>query len=140
METGQKYTGVSPTRSATSTTIDASAPGMSPLSRYCCKSPKLPGANFLAVKKSDRRPPIDVAPIALPIEKTAMIRVRAGISYALTEAMDEGHCGLPTDELVSLAEKLLEVTQELIRAGGLPFHHPESPSGDFIKDCIAFVT
>jgi len=35
-----------------------------------------------------------------------MIRVRAGISYALTEAMDEGHCGLPTDDLVPLAEKL----------------------------------
>ena len=35
--------------------------------------------------------------------------VRAGISYALTEAMDEGHCGLPTDELVPLAEKPLEV-------------------------------
>src|ERR1700730_4638834 len=34
--------------------------------RYWCKSPKLPGANFLAVKKSDRRPPIDVAPITLP--------------------------------------------------------------------------
>src|ERR1700738_4308956 len=34
--------------------------------RYCCKSPKLPGADFLAVKKSDRRPPIDVAPITLP--------------------------------------------------------------------------
>jgi exodeoxyribonuclease V alpha subunit len=41
--------------------------------------------------------------------------VRAGISYALTEAMDEGHCGLPTDELVPLAEKLLEVPQQLIR-------------------------
>jgi hypothetical protein len=26
----------------------------------------LPGANFLAVKKSDRRPPIDVASITLP--------------------------------------------------------------------------
>ena len=51
----------------------------------------------------------------LGIEKTAMIRVRAGISYALTEAMDEGHCGLPTDELVPLAEKLLEVPQPLIR-------------------------
>src|SRR5947207_3777470 len=51
----------------------------------------------------------------LGIEKTATIRVRAGISYALTEAMDEGHCGLPTDELVPLAEKLLEVPQELIR-------------------------
>src|SRR6202140_2346482 len=29
--------------------------------------------------------------------------------------MDEGHCGLPTEELIPLAEKLLEVTQELIR-------------------------
>jgi exodeoxyribonuclease V alpha subunit len=37
------------------------------------------------------------------IEKTAIIRVRAGISYALTEAMDDGHCGLPTDELVPRA-------------------------------------
>jgi exodeoxyribonuclease V alpha subunit len=51
----------------------------------------------------------------LGIEKTAMVRVRAGISYALTEAMDEGHCGLPTDELLPLAEKLLEVPQHLIR-------------------------
>src|SRR5262245_46413418 len=34
--------------------------------RYCCKSPKLPGVNFPAVKKSDRRPPIDVASITLP--------------------------------------------------------------------------
>src|SRR5258708_16566672 len=51
----------------------------------------------------------------LGIEKTAMVRVRAGISYALTEAMDEGHCGLPIEELIPLAEKLLEVPQELIR-------------------------
>ena len=51
----------------------------------------------------------------LGIEKTATIRVREGISYALTEAMDEGHCGLPSGELVPLAEKLLEVPQELVR-------------------------
>jgi len=57
----------------------------------------------------------DAIAIKLGIEKTAMIRVRAGISYALTEAMDEGHCGLPTDELVPLAVKLLEVPQQLIR-------------------------
>jgi exodeoxyribonuclease V alpha subunit len=57
----------------------------------------------------------DAIAIKLGIEKTAMIRVRAGISHALTEAMDEGHCGLPTDELVPLAEKLLEVPQQLIR-------------------------
>ena len=31
----------------------------------------------------------------LGIEKTAMIRIRAGISYALSEALNEGHCGLP---------------------------------------------
>jgi exodeoxyribonuclease V alpha subunit len=51
----------------------------------------------------------------LGIEKSAMIRVRAGISYALTEAMDEGHCGLPTADLVALAEKLLEVAVDLVR-------------------------
>src|SRR5438552_3368776 len=58
----------------------------------------------------------DAIAMKLGIEKMAMIRVRAGISYALTEAMDEGHCGLPTSELIPLAEKLLEVPQELIRA------------------------
>src|SRR5262245_64832508 len=57
----------------------------------------------------------DAIAIKLGVEKTAMIRVRAGISYALTEAMDDGHCGLPTDELVPMAEKLLEVPQQLIR-------------------------
>src|SRR5579872_6496246 len=57
----------------------------------------------------------DAIAMKLGIEKTAMVRVRAGISYALTEAMDDGHCGLPTDELVPLAEKLLEVSQRLIR-------------------------
>ncbi len=57
----------------------------------------------------------DAIAMKLGIKKTAMVRVRAGISYALTEAMDEGHCGLPTDDLGPLAEKLLEVLQELIR-------------------------
>src|SRR5437660_2038195 len=57
----------------------------------------------------------DAIAMKLGIEKTATIRMRAGISYALTEAMDEGHCGLPTDELVPLAEQLLEVPQDLIR-------------------------
>ncbi len=28
------------------------------------------------------------------VDKAAMVRVRAGISYALTEAMNEGHCGM----------------------------------------------
>src|SRR6185369_11205036 len=56
----------------------------------------------------------DAIAMKLGIEKTATIRVRAGISYALTEAMNEGHCGLPTEELAPLAEKLLEVPQQLV--------------------------
>ncbi|MCK1708346.1 ATP-dependent RecD-like DNA helicase [Bradyrhizobium sp. 143] len=56
----------------------------------------------------------DAIAMKLGIEKTAMIRVRAGISYALTEAMDQGHCGLPSNELTRLAEKLLEVSVELV--------------------------
>src|SRR3989442_1121145 len=57
----------------------------------------------------------DAIAMKLGIEKTAMIRVRAGISYALTEAMDEGHCGLPTEELTPLAVELLEVPGELVQ-------------------------
>jgi exodeoxyribonuclease V alpha subunit len=50
----------------------------------------------------------------LGIERTALIRIRAGISYALTEALNDGHCGLPVKELHMLAEKLLEVPLSLI--------------------------
>lgn len=56
----------------------------------------------------------DVIAGKLGIEKTAMIRVRAGISFALTEAMSDGHCGLPRAELTALAETLLEVPASLI--------------------------
>jgi exodeoxyribonuclease V alpha subunit len=57
----------------------------------------------------------DAIAMKLGVDKTALVRVRAGISYALTEAMDEGHCGLPSDELMPLAAQLLEVPQDLIR-------------------------
>jgi exodeoxyribonuclease V alpha subunit len=49
----------------------------------------------------------------LGIEKTALIRVRAG-SFALAEAMDDGHCGLPHEELLALTVRLLEVPAELV--------------------------
>jgi exodeoxyribonuclease V alpha subunit len=57
----------------------------------------------------------DTIAMKLGIEKTAMIRVRAGISYALAEAMDGGHCGLPAEELVPLAVELLEVDKGLVQ-------------------------
>lgn len=56
----------------------------------------------------------DAIAMKLGIDKTALIRVRAGIAYALTEAMDEGHCGLPREQLVPLAVNLLEVDKELV--------------------------
>lgn len=56
----------------------------------------------------------DAIALRLGIEKTAMMRVRAGLSYALTEAMSEGHCGLPVDQLRTLAASLLDVPKDLV--------------------------
>ena len=56
----------------------------------------------------------DAIAMKLGIERTALIRVRAGIGHALTEAMDEGHCGLPREELEPLAARLLEVPDDAI--------------------------
>jgi len=56
----------------------------------------------------------DALAMKLGIEKTAMIRARAGISFALIEALDEGHCGLPRDELLPLAVKLLEIPETIV--------------------------
>ena len=53
----------------------------------------------------------DAIAARLGIEPTAMIRLRAGINYALLEASGEGHCGLPTAELLKLAGELLAVEQ-----------------------------
>jgi exodeoxyribonuclease V alpha subunit len=45
----------------------------------------------------------------LGIPKESMLRARAGISYALVEAVANGDCGLPQDDLLTLAGKLLEI-------------------------------
>ena len=57
----------------------------------------------------------DAIAMKLGIEKTAMIRVRAGIAYALSEAMDDGHCGLPEAELLPMAADMLEAPEDLVR-------------------------
>jgi exodeoxyribonuclease V alpha subunit len=72
----------------------------------------------------------DTIAARLGIEKTAMIRARAGIGYALTEAMNDGHCGLPLDELLPMAEQLLEIPASIVEeALGL-----ELEAGDVIAD------
>ena len=56
----------------------------------------------------------DQIAMRLGIDKTAMMRVRAGISHALAEAMDDGNCGLPVEELLPFTESLLEVPANLV--------------------------
>ena len=75
----------------------------------------------------------DVIAMKLGIEQTAMIRVRAGIAYALSEAMDEGHCGLPVNELGPLAARLLEVPDDLIRTA----LDLELAAGTVVADTVA---
>ncbi|MCE0743900.1 ATP-dependent RecD-like DNA helicase [Acetobacter sicerae] len=66
------------------------------------------------------------------IAPDSMIRVRAGISYALGEAMDEGHCGLPVGELLTSTAELLEVAAPLIETA-LAL---ELEAGDVVADSV----
>ena len=50
----------------------------------------------------------------LGIEQSAPIRVQAGISHALAQALDDGQCGLPRDELLEKARALLDVPADLV--------------------------
>jgi exodeoxyribonuclease V alpha subunit len=63
---------------------------------------------------------------------TAIIRVRAGISFALNEATSEGQCGLPQEDLTKLAVKLLEIPAELID----PALDLELQAGDVVADTL----
>jgi exodeoxyribonuclease V alpha subunit len=74
----------------------------------------------------------------LGLEKTAMIRVRAGISFALSEAMGNGHCGLPRADLIGLAGKLLEVPTDLIDSALHEELADETVTADTVgdADCI----
>src|SRR5829696_8915330 len=58
----------------------------------------------------------DAIAAKLGMEKTAPQRLRAGVSFALQTATDEGHCALPVGMLAILAQKLLEVAAPLIEA------------------------
>ncbi len=53
----------------------------------------------------------DAIAARLGIAPDAMIRIRAGVNYALLEASGEGHCGLPTAALQKLAGELLTVEE-----------------------------
>jgi len=68
----------------------------------------------------------------LGIEKTAMIRVRAGLSFGLAEATGQGHCGLPVAELTRSTSELIEVEAGLIETAlGL-----ELQDGELMADTV----
>ena len=68
----------------------------------------------------------------LGIEREAMIRVRAGLSFGLAEATGQGHCGLPVAELTRATAELIEVGAGLIgEALGL-----ELQDGELVADTV----
>lgn len=50
------------------------------------------------------------------IAQDSILRARAGVSYALSEASGDGHCGLPRTELVKLAIELLAIPEGVIES------------------------
>ena len=68
----------------------------------------------------------------LGIEKDAMIRVRAGLSFGLAEATGQGHCGLPVAELTRSTSELIEVGAGLI-GGALQL---ELQDGELMADTV----
>src|SRR5215207_5919148 len=74
----------------------------------------------------------DAIAAKLGMEKTAPQRIRAGISFTLQTATDEGHCALPVEALTRLAEQLLEVDAALIRTAIAE----ELSKGEVVSDTI----
>ena len=74
----------------------------------------------------------DAIAMRLGLTKEHPKRLRAGVSYALQTATDEGHCALPVEELVKLAATLLEVPDAPIRAAV----EAELAGGDVVADTI----
>ena len=73
-------------------------------------------------------------------EKTSMLRARAGITYALLEAIGDGHCALPEDELLPKAVALLEIPLEpLVEALALEVADGYVTSGDIGGKPCAFL-
>jgi exodeoxyribonuclease V alpha subunit len=76
---------------------------------------------------------VDKIALSFGIARDAPVRVRAALSHVLTEAMGEGHCGLPHQDLIGAAAKLLDVGAELVEAA----IREEVAEGTLIEDTIA---
>ena len=74
----------------------------------------------------------DAIAMKLGMTREAPQRVRAGISFALQEATDDGHCGLPVEDLIKLAITLLEVDDSVVRTALTD----ELAGGEVVADTI----
>lgn len=59
----------------------------------------------------------DAIALKLGIEKSALIRVQAGISHVLQELASEGHCAAERPQLLEASVKLLEVEEDVTTQG-----------------------
>ena len=74
----------------------------------------------------------DQVAFRLGVAKDAMIRVRAGLSFGLSEATGNGHCGLPVEQLTSITAELIQVAPPLIETAlGL-----ELQDGELVADTV----
>ena len=74
----------------------------------------------------------DQVAMSLGLARDAPERLRAGITYALQEARDDGHTGLPREEAVALAARLLDGDVGPIEQAAAA----EVASGNLIADTI----
>lgn len=88
-----------------------------------CLAREIRGIGFISADKIAQ---------AIGIEKISPVRARAGLRHILLTGMDEGHCALPVDDLLSQGEQLLEipcpVLEDALKA--------ELIEGDLVKDTI----
>lgn len=66
------------------------------------------------------------------IAKDSPLRIRAGINHVLLEAMDEGHCGLPIEVLLTSTAQTLEVPADIVK----PVLETELTAGELVGDTL----
>lgn len=72
----------------------------------------------------------DQIALSLGIPLDSLFRARAGLSYVLNQAINQGHCALPEQVLLQQAESLLEIPASRI-SEGLALEYSE---GNLIRD------
>lgn len=74
----------------------------------------------------------DVIAGNLGIEKTSLIRARAGVNYVLLEQVSDGHCAYPEEELLKESVTLLEIEPDRLKEAIVL----ETLEGNLVRDNI----